>query len=190
MKKLRNLEGQRFGKLIVTAEHEIRKASKNANHKGTFWLCQCDCGNQKWIRANSLLGGRVTSCNCGKGGAPGSGPPKLPYGESSKRCCYRRYKEDAKKRKISFEITYDQFLELTKKDCYYCGQKPNNIFKSRIQNGDFIYQGIDRINNLEGYVFQNCVPCCKICNRAKDTMTIGKFAEWIIKVYQKFNSFS
>lgn len=37
-----NITGQRFGKLIALKKVDSRKGN-------TYWLCQCDCGNQKEI---------------------------------------------------------------------------------------------------------------------------------------------
>jgi hypothetical protein len=44
---------------------------------------------------------------------------------------------------------------------------------------DFRYNGIDRIHNDIGYVEYNCVPCCIICNRAKNSMPYEDFVDWI-----------
>ena len=55
--KVRDLTGQKFGLLTVIgiAETETRK---------TYWVCQCDCGNMKTIRSDSLLCGAIKSCGC------------------------------------------------------------------------------------------------------------------------------
>lgn len=48
--------GQRFGKLVVLEiDHE------RTNRK-TYWKCQCDCGNIKSVRSDSL--GIINSCGC------------------------------------------------------------------------------------------------------------------------------
>lgn len=52
-----DITGQRFGKLIA-----LKKApSRNGN---TYWLCQCDCGNQKEIQTGNLTRGATKSCGC------------------------------------------------------------------------------------------------------------------------------
>lgn len=55
--RVMDLTGQRFGRLTVIGLHptETRK---------TFWYCQCDCGNYKVVRADSLRSGAVKSCGC------------------------------------------------------------------------------------------------------------------------------
>ncbi len=57
-KNLVDLTGRRFGKLVAI---EVVKRGRNIN---TMWLCRCDCGNQKAIRANNLRIGASRSCGC------------------------------------------------------------------------------------------------------------------------------
>ncbi len=53
MPALRNLTGQRFGRLVVIYRQPPRK-----------WLCHCDCGEEKFIRGHNLLSGATKSCGC------------------------------------------------------------------------------------------------------------------------------
>ena len=50
--------GNRYGKLVV-----LKKANKISNY-GTYWVCQCNCGNVKIILGSSLRTGNTTSCGC------------------------------------------------------------------------------------------------------------------------------
>ena len=52
-----DLTGQRFNRLTVI------KRAKNQNGK-TMWLCKCDCGTEKVVRADSLKDGSIQSCGC------------------------------------------------------------------------------------------------------------------------------
>ena len=56
-----SLIGQRFGKLQVIARSE---PPEGVNDAGTFWLCKCDCGNEKIIMGKSLREGHTRSCGC------------------------------------------------------------------------------------------------------------------------------
>lgn len=108
----------------------------------------------------------------------------LPYREASKRRTYRAYKYNAKAKSLCFTLTLKQFEELVRSKCIYCGAVPKQYFK-RIgtgDNGKFLCNGIDRINNAKGYTLKNCVPCCGICNHAKGTMTRRRFKAWLRKV--------
>lgn len=58
MSKVRELSGQRFGRLIVIER-------KNNDKKGNSrWLCKCDCGRTKIILGSSLKSGLTKSCGC------------------------------------------------------------------------------------------------------------------------------
>jgi hypothetical protein len=39
--------------------------------------------------------------------------------------------------------------------------------------------GIDRIDNRLGYERANSIPCCSICNFAKNSMSYEDFIKWI-----------
>lgn len=58
MGKRIDLTGQRFGRLVV-----LDFFGYDHNRKA-LWNCQCDCGNQKVIRANELRCGKTHSCGC------------------------------------------------------------------------------------------------------------------------------
>lgn len=51
-----DLAGQRFGRLVA-----IKPVIKNGRQA---WLCHCDCGNTKIVRADHLRSGAVKSCGC------------------------------------------------------------------------------------------------------------------------------
>ncbi len=52
----------RFGRLVV--QMVTRRVKPDPKHIRTYWLCLCDCGAQKEIVADSLLGGHSNSCGC------------------------------------------------------------------------------------------------------------------------------
>ena len=47
LRKLVDLSGQRFCRLVVLGPHESRR-------KKMHWLCKCDCGNEPWVETQSL----------------------------------------------------------------------------------------------------------------------------------------
>lgn len=55
-KKTKDLTGQRFGAL--TAMELV------PNNKRAAWRCKCDCGQEKIVLAQNLIGGLTTSCGC------------------------------------------------------------------------------------------------------------------------------
>jgi hypothetical protein len=54
-----NLEGKRFGRLVV-----LSRVERPSGKRGVLWLCQCDCGEQSIVFAENLLQGRTQSCGC------------------------------------------------------------------------------------------------------------------------------
>jgi hypothetical protein len=55
-RKPANLSGMRFGKLLAQELHPVRR------HGKVYWLCVCDCGVEKPVRAELLVRGESTSC--------------------------------------------------------------------------------------------------------------------------------
>ena len=60
-KNLISLTGMTFGKLIVKSYNEEK--SKNS-HSGSYWNCECECGNKSIVAASNLKRGYVSSCGC------------------------------------------------------------------------------------------------------------------------------
>ena len=60
--KVKNLIGQRFGKLTVISEGNLLKKSSGKNIR--TWICQCDCGNQCEVQTQYLQNGDTGSCGC------------------------------------------------------------------------------------------------------------------------------
>jgi len=174
MSNLIDLTGKRFGRLIVI---ERSGSDKRGN---SMWLCKCDCGTEKVIRGEKLNSGQTKSCGCLMRELIGR---KLPFGIANMRAKIRAYKKRAKARGLKYNLTEEQFAEITQKNCYYCGAKPNNISKDSKSYGEYIYNGIDRIDSNKGYTIDNVVPCCKICNIAKGVLTMQEFREWVIRIY-------
>ena len=53
---LKDITGQRFGRLIVIEKDHIKK--------GNYWKCKCDCGNIVSVRGVDLKREAVRSCGC------------------------------------------------------------------------------------------------------------------------------
>lgn len=58
--KFVDLSDARFGRLVAIS-HRIKPGPTQSY---TMWLCACDCGAQKEIRASSLKTGDTKSCGC------------------------------------------------------------------------------------------------------------------------------
>lgn len=59
-RSVRDLSGQRFGRLLVL--YRVISTEKRKNR--VAWLCRCDCGIEKAVRSDHLTSGKTTSCRC------------------------------------------------------------------------------------------------------------------------------
>lgn len=168
-----DLTRKEFGRLVAI---EIVGYGKQGS---PVWLCKCTCGKEIRVLGKHLRNGHTKSCGCYKRDFA-----SIEKGLSAKRRVYRQYKANSRYRKILFELSFEQFLDLSQRSCYYCGTQPLSIMATN--NGEFIYNGIDRVDNTKGYYIENCVSCCKKCNRAKDTMSYDEFIKWIKKVFNLY----
>lgn len=165
--------GDRYGRLLV-----VKRVPSDG--RGAMWLCQCSCGNETVVYGISLRSGRTTSCKCKSGEWN-----RLPKGQAAFNGLFNSYKNSAKRRKIAWELSKEQFRELTRQNCYYCEDEPSGVFSGERYNGHYKYNGIDRINNDKDYTINNVVSCCKVCNYAKGQMSLVEFITWIKAVYEK-----
>jgi len=178
--KVIDLTGKKFGRLIV-----IKRTYPNGKYGHLKWLCKCKCGTEKIVWGNNLIRDNTKSCGCLYKETSPKNCKILPSGVSNMRAIIGVYKDGAKKRGYNYDLTEEQFKEITQRDCYYCGAKPNNVSKRSTRFGDYIYNGLDRIDNEKGYIFNNVVSCCKFCNQAKSNFTLQEFKDWVERVYTK-----
>lgn len=164
-----DIRGKRFGQLVV-----VDVASQRDGSRGLFWTCRCDCGTFCTVSSRSLRAGNTTSCGC---------LVEDKSIEAMERAAYYEYCRSAKRRSIACEITYEEFLVLTKQNCYYCLSVPQNTIEDKRTRKDgkryntniFIYNGLDRVDSTKGYTLDNVVPCCKYCNMMKSNTEIEEF---------------
>lgn len=175
MSKKKDLSGMVFGKLKV-----IEQYYENSKQNKRQWYCLCECGKEKIVTTCNLNGGQVKSCGC----IVKSQIKKhyLPNGKASLNALFSRYKKRAIKLNIIFNLTFDDFVVLTKGKCFYCGIEPKQIIKEKGFNGEYIYNGIDRVDNSNGYCKENCVSCCGKCNKMKNSLSKYDFLTHIKKI--------
>lgn len=172
------LSGQRFNRLIVKDSFSGKTSEKIA--------CVCDCGKETLVIVRNLKSGNTNSCGCYQKDRLADKASyinkrrSLAYGVAAFNQIYSHYSMMAKKRGYIFMLSKEEAKHLFAGDCFYCGAIPANIRIS--ENGNFIYNGIDRKNNSLGYIAENCVPCCAQCNWAKRDMAFEDFISWIKKV--------
>ena len=57
-----NLDGERFGRLLVIGESE--PYINPSGRKIYMWKCVCDCGKECVVSTSGLRNGRTLSCGC------------------------------------------------------------------------------------------------------------------------------
>lgn len=154
-----------------------------------IWKFRCDCGNTIEANVYSVRCGGISSCGCMKkeSSAATGHLNRSDYGETTKKCLLGKYISSAKIRNISFELNEAEFYWLTSQNCSYCNSGLLGVIKSDCENGDYKYNGIDRVDSKVGYIFSNCVPCCKFCNTAKKDYDVEEFKSWLNNIiFKKF----
>lgn len=110
---------------------------------------------------------------------------QLPSGEAARRSLEYQYKNGAKKRKLEYKLTTEEFNKLTKGNCHYCGSEPLSLQKGQGKtSGDYLHNGIDRKSSKIGYEKDNVVSCCKRCNFMKHALFEKDFLNHIKKIYK------
>lgn len=171
--------GNRYGRLTVL------EYAGRGNDRHSMWKCCCDCGKEKIIDGVHLRKGRTQSCGCLQE-ENRHNLNNLPCGEASFNYLFRNIENGAKIRSYVFDLTKNQVRNLVTQNCHYCGRPPAQIANSGGANGTFVYNGIDRVNNDEGYIENNIVSCCKTCNFAKRSMGVEEFKSWLTRAYKHF----
>ena len=181
MGKFLNLSGQVFGRLRVVGP------SGKTNSGGYTWHCKCICGEEKVIPSDHLVRKTqpVLSCGCYRNDQIRKAVTSPD--ETAFNLLLGSYKKRARIKDREFKLTNEQFLKLTKDNCFYCGQCPATISENKPKTGKYIHNGVDRVDSSIGYVFENCVPCCKNCNYMKRNLSSQEFLGHIqqISIFQK-----
>jgi len=191
--------GKRRGKLtILRLAKPIREVAYGRELMRSRYLCKCECGKEIILDRRVLgLGSSPKwwqkSCGCISFRENAVDPKK-----STRTALFNFLRGSAKARGIQFKLSKEKAISLTSLPCTYCGVLPKTRFSAFERcNGKrkssrhypswrskawIKYNGIDRRDPKKGYVPGNVVPCCKICNYAKHTLTYRQFKAWIKRV--------
>jgi hypothetical protein len=108
--------------------------------------------------------------------------------KSSAEITWRNHYGMVKSRKAAkekgFDITLEQFVEISSMDCHYCGIEPSPTKGHRQWSETILTNGLDRVDPSVGYLYSNVVPCCKDCNIAKLDKTTKEFTSWLTRIAQ------
>jgi hypothetical protein len=161
------------------------------SYNNGYWTCKCDCGNIAEVVTNELTSEKVKSCGCLRKEialknmkiANISNVKYIPRIYSARRrwTSYLRRDKLILQFKDFKELTFDEWYELSQKNCFYCGAEPSNMTNCFENNkeGLFINNGLDRVDNSKPHTIDNVVPCCHTCNSAKCDKSLINFYEYI-----------
>lgn len=169
-RKTTNIEGKKFGRLLVL--REVEKGNKNRDQ----WLCQCDCGKLTTKLGVNLRKAKsaVKSCGCAY--------IKINPEERGLKELIRDYSRKDR-RNYCWELTNEEARTLFFSNCFYCNAPPDRELIASESNRLLLkYNGIDRFDNSRDYTVNNAVPCCTICNRGKNDASVTKALEWFISI--------
>lgn len=185
---IKNILGQKFGTWTV-----IEEAGRTRD-KTVIWLCKCQCGTVRKISGNALRAGYSKHCGCLR----------------DRRIIFRKDKESNRQLAIFKQlyanlrsrnnkcknknlVSFDDFISLSKCNCYYCNAPPFNIAKDskpHINKDILYYTGLDQVIAGSGYSKNNIVPCCINCNRIKNILSKDDFKNLVINIYNNWAKYS
>ena len=165
-KKSHDIKNKKFGLLTVISTD------------GQYSTCKCDCGNTKKIRNDGLKNGHTKSCGC-------YNHNKLKRGLEDISgtfyfCCMR----NARDRKIKFDITIQEILELwlkQNKKCAYTGLELCIASSKKYRSSQTA--SLDRIDSKLGYIKGNIQFVHKKVNMMKGQLSDKEFLFFCKEIY-------
>lgn len=106
-KKLHDLTGHKFGRILVKSlipESIVGKRSSLAK-----WICECECGSIREVWGYSLRGNQTLSCGCYKQDQRRKLFDSTPL-QLALNNCYSMYRRSALDRNIKFELEKSDFF--------------------------------------------------------------------------------
>lgn len=140
-------------------------------YKSKKALLRCECGHESWKFLANLSSRNSQGC-------------RSCMFTSPEHKTYLSVMRGAAGRSKQWDLSEDEWVSLSKQNCFYCDQEPSNFIVAI----GYKYSGLDRIDSSIGYTLTNVVPCCIVCNRAKSNLPAGEFEDWIKRVYVKIIS--
>lgn len=169
--------GAQFGAWTVKARGARGKCGDQV-----MWLCRCVCGKERFVRSGALRRKQSLSCGCTRTYDHNT----IPAGDPQEYVWrFNTYADKAARRGHVFELNLEQFIQLSRLNCHYCGTSPAMpVRANRKRSVPSLMNGIDRVDNAVGYVLSNCVPCCTWCNEMKRHRPQAEFLAHVRRIAQ------
>lgn len=149
--RLKDLVGQRFGRLTVTSRADNKKYPCGASV--VAYLCLCDCGETKVISAVNLRNGHTRSCGCLQSEVRAAVHRK--HGASN----HRLHTTWTNIKQRCFNANSDDFKDYGGRGITVCKEWKDSFeafYEWAIANGYSDGLTIDRINVNGNYCPENC----------------------------------
>lgn len=193
--------------MYLTTIKKFSKRDKNGKYR-YFKECVCICGNSITTRIDST----AKSCGCKKnykqrGSVRKRNDNEIFFKEYMSKIVYKTSKYN------DGDISFNKFLELSQKNCYYCDSPPSNkahigrkkdgTLRKRVRKGKdgvdyfihswgsqvgdgaiFTFNGLDRLDSNKKHTLDNVVTCCKMCNFMKINYSLEVFLNQIKRIYE------
>lgn len=171
--RTRDYTGTRYGYLVCT------EPTKQEGTSGEFkWKMQCDCGREVTrvpsTQKRNMKQGRAPSCGCIANGRN--------YVLGDYQSWWTCYKRSAFSRQLEWDLLPEEFTKIILQPCNYCGHIDTHSIKSPTRYRGAEINGMDRVDNTQGYNPDNCVPCCTICNKAKNSLSLEDWNAWLDRI--------
>ena len=150
VKPIKDLTGNRFGKLVVLEQDKTKESRQS------YWICKCDCGNIKSVCGTSLKSGKQISCGCIRHERLKLGSKALTKHGGTKTRLYRIYRGIIDRTEYPSNIGYENYGA---RGIKMCAEWRNNFAAFRdwaLSHGYSDDLSIDRIDNNKGYEPGNC----------------------------------
>lgn len=170
-------EGDVFTRLTVVVPVRYIDARRRS-----YSLVRCECGTEKLVQPGMLLSGNTRSCGCLRRENMRVGHSRLPNDGSVINQLILRYRRSARLRGYDWNLPRELFDRLVRLPCAYCGEVGSNLKVTKNCRDGFRYNGLDRIESSRGYEPDNVVPCCRVCNIAKQDMGQAEFLAWAVRL--------
>lgn len=166
---IENLEGQVFGKLTVLNFVRLYQEQRY----WPIWLCRCECGAIKEVRASSLKAGISKSCGCMLGGPtiyennekqcvrckrvknisefPKKKRKTNPFGSICKRCVAIASKEWRKENPEKYNLSQRVWFQEHKKEWYNRTKDARNIKNKKLRRSNPLMRLRSNISNSINY---------------------------------------
>lgn len=176
-----DLTGQQFFYLTAVQYAGIHRTKRGSK---TMWKFRCVCGKEFVSQISNITLGRIKSCGCKR--LELLRRPRVPQDQEVYNRAYTAHTHGALRRGIPTELSKEQYIEIIKKPCEYCGHTSKRKTQrswaaARLRGESFVElidaNSVDRRNNEPYYRKENSVPACFSCQKMKGMLTATEFLE-------------